>query len=83
MPAYATILPELVDLLQPHNQTGRPIAEDTDLLEELGLTSLTIMGLLLEVEDRFDVSVPLNVLPDVRTVRDLALQLERLTSQTG
>ena len=39
------------------------------------------MGLLLAIEDRFDISVPLNILPDVRTVRDLAVQLEKLTGQ--
>jgi acyl carrier protein len=81
MPAYDTILAGLVELLQSYNETARPIAEDTDLVEELGLTSLTIMELLMEIEDRFDISVPLNILPDVRTVRDLALQLEKLTGQ--
>ena len=81
MPGYDTILPGLVELLKPYEATGRPIAEDTDLVEDLGLTSLTIMGLLMEIEDRFDISVPLNILPDVRTVRDLAVQLEKLTGQ--
>jgi len=81
MPGYDTILPALIELLQPYEEIGRPIAEDTDLVEDMGLTSLTIMGLLLEIEDRFDISVPLNILPDVRTVRDLAVQLEKLTGQ--
>ena len=53
---------------------------DTELVGDLGLSSLKIMDLLLEVEDRFDVSVPMNILPDVNTVRDFAQQLEKLTS---
>ena len=32
----------------------------------------------MEIEDHFDITVPMNVLPDVRTVRDLATQLEKL-----
>jgi acyl carrier protein len=36
----------------------------------------------MEIEDRFDISVPLNILPEVHTVRDLALQLEKLTQVT-
>lgn len=79
MPAYDTILAGLVELLQSYNESGGPIDADTDLAADLGLTSLTVMDLLMAVEDRFDVSVPLNILPDVRTVGDLALQLERLT----
>jgi acyl carrier protein len=30
------------------------------------------------VEDRFDISIPLNILPDVRTVKDLVLQIQKL-----
>ena len=36
---------------------------------------------MLEIEDRFDVSVPLNVLPDVSTVQDLALKLKELINE--
>ena len=37
-----------------------------------------VLDLLMEVEDRFDVSVPLNVLPDVRTVGEFASALQKL-----
>jgi acyl carrier protein len=31
-----------------------------------------------QIEDDFDISVPLNILPDIRTLGDLARQLEKL-----
>jgi acyl carrier protein len=31
------------------------------------------------VEDRFDISIPLNILPDVRTVSDFVLQIEKIS----
>ena len=34
--------------------------------------------LLLEIEEDFDISVPLNVLADIRTLRDLARAITRL-----
>ena len=37
----------------------------------------------MDIEDRYDITVPLNVLPDVRTVRDLALQIDRLVEGAG
>jgi len=46
--------------------------ESTDLVEGLGLDSFKVLDLLLEVEDEFDISVPMNVLTDVRTVKDMA-----------
>jgi acyl carrier protein len=36
------------------------------------------MNLIEQVEDRFDVSVPLNILPDIRTVRDFTVQLQAI-----
>ena len=50
-------------------------------LADLHLDSLQVMNLLLHVEDRFDISIPVNILPDVKTVKDLALQIEHLTRE--
>ena len=58
MPSYQEIYPQLIDLLGPFVTDGQEITEDTELVADLGLSSLKIMDLLLEVEDRFDVSVP-------------------------
>jgi len=33
------------------------------------------------IEDRFDISVPINILSDVRTVRDLVLQIQKLLAE--
>ncbi|MCK4425431.1 MAG: acyl carrier protein, partial [Deltaproteobacteria bacterium] len=50
----------------------------TDLVADLGLDSMAVMELLAAIEDRFDISIPLNILPDVRTLKDLALQIQQL-----
>ena len=52
--------------------------ESSDLVEGLGLDSFKVLDLLLEVEDEFDISVPMNVLTDVRTVKDLAQRIHEL-----
>jgi acyl carrier protein len=57
------------------------IDENTDLVSDLEFDSLKVMNLIEDVEDYFDISIPLNVLADVRTIKDLALQLERLTGK--
>lgn len=72
---------QLLEVLRPFAGAGRTIGPDTDLTADLGLDSPRVLDLVLEVEERFDVSVPMNVLPDVRTVRDLALAVERLLAE--
>ena len=34
--------------------------------------SLTIMDMVMELEDRFDVTIPMNLVAEVRTVNQLA-----------
>lgn len=75
---YPQILAELKTGLTALTQARLEIREDTDLLADLNLDSLQVMNLLLEIEDRFDISIPVSILPDVRTVKDLALRIETL-----
>ena len=82
MPSYQDILPQVYEILQPFAPEGKELTEDMELVADLGLASMQVMELLLGIEDRFDVSVPLNILPDVKTVKDLVVQLEHITSQS-
>ena len=75
---YHEILAEICAELSTLSQGRVEIGEDTDLLADLGLDSLQVMNLMLQIEDRFDISIPVNILPDVKTVRDLAMQIEHL-----
>ena len=36
------------------------------------------MKLVEQVEDEYDISIPLNILPDVQTVKDFVKQLQKL-----
>ena len=72
------IMQKVTELLKPFVPEGQAISEDTDLVVDLGLDSLKVMKILESVEDTFDISIPLNVLPDVRTVRDFALQIQEI-----
>ena len=75
---YPQIVAEIRAELTTLTQGRLEIGEDTDLLGDLNLDSLQVMNFMLQVEDRFDISIPVSILPDVRTVKDLALQIERL-----
>ena len=79
MQTYAEILPALYELLSAFSdELQQEVGEDTNLVGDLGLSSLKIMDLLMEIEDRFDVTIPLNRLTELHTVGDLASLLETL-----
>ncbi|CAE6500909.1 MAG TPA: acyl carrier protein [Nitrosomonas nitrosa] len=48
------------------------ITPDTNLITQLAIDSIKLLNLIMELEDHFDISIPLNALTDVVTVRDLA-----------
>jgi len=73
------IINEVTEILRPLVPQGQLINAETDLVADLGLDSLKVMKLVETVEDRFDISIPLNILPDVRTVSDFVLQIEKIS----
>ena len=77
MQVNENMLQQIYQILQPFVPKGQAIKPETDLVAELGLDSLKVMKILEDVEDRFDISIPLNILPDVRTVEDLVLQIQK------
>jgi acyl carrier protein len=75
---YTEVLERLRAHLQSVAGADVLITDDADLIEQIGLDSGKVLDLLMEIEDEFDVSVPMNALADVRTVRDLATTIQGL-----
>ena len=73
------ILQTVCEILRPLVAEGQEVNVETDIVADLGLDSLKVMKLVETVEDSFDISVPLNVLPEVRTVGDFVWQIEKIT----
>jgi len=78
MTEYQRILSDLYKGLTPLTKGRLEVDENTELVGDLDLDSLQIMELLLFVEDSFDISIPVSILPDVKTVGELALQVEKI-----
>ncbi len=81
MARYDDILLKLYEILRPYTQDGQILSESTELIKDLDLDSMKVMQLLLEIEDRFDISIPLNIVANVQTVRDFARQIEQFVKQ--
>ena len=72
------ILEKIIEILKPMVPDGTEILPGTDLGSDLAIDSLKSMEILAQLEDTFDISIPINVLSEVRTVEDLAIQIEKL-----
>ena len=61
----------------------RPIAPtpDHELMEDLGFDSLQVLELVGELEDHFNIAVPLNLLINIRTVAQITEEVRRLVGE--
>jgi acyl carrier protein len=68
----------VIDVLK--SVSRRPIEPTpaSDLVRDLGFDSLQVLEVIAELEDRFDVSIPLNDVPAARTVAQVVAQVTAL-----
>ena len=50
---------------------GVEISLETDFSSELSIDSVAAMNLVMEIEDKFELDIPINQLPDMNTPKDL------------
>jgi acyl carrier protein len=80
MPMTDTVA-QLSKLLAPFNTNGTKLTADTDISTDLNIDSVTVMDFVMEVEDHFDIEIPLNILSETRTIGDLAKVVETRVSK--
>lgn len=68
----ADIVTALCDMLQRYNKKSLDLSGATKIAAELNIDSVEVMDLVMEIEEKFDVDIPINLLSDVETVGDLA-----------
>lgn len=74
---YDNVLDELIKLTATHARRD-DVTADTNFISDLALSSFKVMDLMADVEDLFDIEIPLDQLPEIRSVRDAAQQVTSL-----
>lgn len=72
------LLAQLIELIAPFNEKGIEVGPDTRFADDLELDSLTVMDLVANIEDEWDINMPLNMLPDLETVGQVAEAVQKL-----
>lgn len=78
MATYDETLKITTEILQKHLDVERAIGPNDHIQNDLGLDSLGVMELVADIEDRFDVTIPNEVLSHISTVDDVAKALVKL-----
>ncbi len=72
MTSDSDLTEQLIKLLTPFNTNNVTLTADTDISADLNIDSVAVMDFVMEVEDHFDIEIPLNQVAETRTVAELA-----------
>ncbi|MCJ9430197.1 acyl carrier protein [Kordiimonas marina] len=79
--ASTQTLEKIYELIAPLNKRSVELGPQTTFASDLQLDSLTVMDLVAEIEDEFDIVLPLNMLPDLETIEHVADAVEKIVNE--
>jgi acyl carrier protein len=71
------ILAGVTAVLERYNTAKHKIGPSPDLAADLNVASVAAMDLIMEIEDRFEIDIPINLVSDMSTVADLVALVDR------
>ena len=75
------VMAEICHHLAPFQTGEKPITGTTVIAKDLAIDSLAIMDMVMELEDRFDIAIPMNVVAEIHTVDELADTVLKLAAR--
>ncbi len=62
---------KITSLLEPINEAGVKLTRDTDLIADLEVDSVAVLDIVMDIEDAYDISIPVNTISEIRTIGEL------------
>ena len=75
------VITEIERCLRPRIEDGLAISPNTNIARDLGLDSVTVMDFIFDLEDNFDISIPMDRIAEVHTVDELAEAIQSLRKE--
>jgi len=73
------VLRRMSELLAPFNVRDVELTPQTHITTDLEIDSVAVLDLIMEIEDEYGVSFPMNLISEIRTVGDLVNAIHQLT----
>ena len=73
---------DIYGLLEPYNKAGIELTPITDLAADLELDSVAAMNVMMEIEDKYEIDIPINLLSEITCPLDLAKLVKQQMAKT-
>ncbi len=81
MPQKEEIFEKVCELLKPYNPENRPITMQSGIVSDLEVDSVAVFDLVMGLEDHYDVSIPMEMVSDIKTVGELCAAIKQLAEE--
>ncbi len=78
-PTSEHIYQKICELLVPYNPKGRVITLQSGIVSDLEVDSTAVFDLIMGLEDFYDISIPMEMVSDIKTVGELVAAVRSLT----
>lgn len=74
---------KICTLLEPLNQKSVKLTRDTDLVTDLEADSVSVLDVVMEIEDNYNISIPVNTMSEIKTIGELVDAIHAIKKEQG
>ncbi len=74
------IFDKVCELLKPYNTKNQIITRQSGIVSDLEIDSTAVFDLIMGLEDYYDISIPMEMVSDIKTVGELVIAVRQLTT---
>ncbi len=78
-PTHEQIFDKICELLIPYNPKNHVITLQSGIVTDLEVDSTAVFDLIMGLEDFYDISIPMEMVSDIKTVGELVSATRQLT----
>ena len=78
---YETIIERVINLLATMTKSEDEVTVDSELIDDLGISSMDVLFLISGLEEEFDVKIPVKTIREMTTVADVVEIIDELISE--
>jgi len=72
---------KICELLKPYNPKNHPINRSSGIMSDLEVDSTAVFDVIMGLEDHYDISIPMEMVSDIKTVGELGNAIKELTAE--
>ena len=72
---------KITTLLEPLNEKGVKMTRDTDIIADLEIDSVSLLDVVMDIEDNYDISIPVNTISEIKTIGELVDAIHKIKQE--